>query len=288
MTWGDMDFKNWKDAYDPCYDYSSKELAEKWDCLHQWDGEPFPTPNWVAGEVARFGESIFNPEFNGDLNQISRNLISGWIAFHAGRFDRAADIGLKLGSIGHYLASTAFSIYGFYLAEEKDRVDIFKYASALAQDTVVGAYNHLNTYYMYACNLGRWGECVSKFKAVQAGVPLKFRSAILKTLDQDPDHIYARTGLSAFEAMIIGETIASVAKLTFGATKESCYGRFEKILEEAPLIPLPAIQYGRSILMIEGAKKGARGMELIKKARMYKPRDVMEKLDVGYAHSLSI
>lgn len=186
-----MDFKNWKDAYDPSFDYSPKELAKKWDYLHQWDGECFPTPKRVADEAERFGQEIFRSGIGGDSNQVSQMLVSGWIAFHAGRFDKAVSIGLELGAVGHYLASAALSIYGFYLAKEKDRASIFKYAAGLAKATVDDAYNHLNTQYMYACNLGRWGECVSKFKAVQTGVPLKFRSSILKTLERDPEHVYA-------------------------------------------------------------------------------------------------
>lgn len=283
-----MDFKNWKNVYDVSFDYSQEQLAAKWHDLHQWDGEPFPSAERVASEIQTFGRAIANPSLKDDPDLISERLISGWIDFHAGRFARAVSTGIDLGPIGHYLVSAAASIYGFYFAESKERLDIFKFAYALAQETANKDYNHINTHYMYACNLGRWGESVSKFKAMQTGVPLKFRAAIIKTLEQNPNHIYARTGLAAFQGMIIGESLESVARFTFGATKEKCYGIFERVIEDAPSLPLPMMQYGRSIMMIEGAKKGARGLEYIRQASEATARDVMEKLDIRYARSLLV
>lgn len=281
-----MDFTGWRDAYDAEFDYSLEELNMKWPDLHQWDGEPLPTEERIAVELATFGDQIASSDYRGDPVRISKVLLNGWADFHAGRFGAACSKGLNLGPIGHYLATTSASIYAFYFANASERLDLFKSAYKLAQGTVNGGYKHTNTLYMYACNLGRWGEGVSKIKALQSGTPLKFRSAILKTLEGDPGHIYARTGLAAFQGMIIGESLESVARITFGATREKCYDIFEGVIKEAPNLPLPTMQYGRSILMIEGDKKGKRGIDYIRQASAKRPRDVMEKLDATFAKSL--
>ena len=76
---------------DKKYVYSAATLKKAWDDLHRGDCEPFPKDAAV---------------------------VEAWIAFHAGDFKKAAELGLKAGGAGITAANKATAIHANYLEED--------------------------------------------------------------------------------------------------------------------------------------------------------------------------
>ncbi|MGB2817225.1 MAG: hypothetical protein WBC37_08400, partial [Burkholderiaceae bacterium] len=76
---------------DKSFHYTAATLKKSWDRLHKGDAEPFPKSDAV---------------------------IEAWIAFHAGDFQKAAELGAKAGDEGVSVANKAQAIYANYLEED--------------------------------------------------------------------------------------------------------------------------------------------------------------------------
>lgn len=278
-----MEFNDWKPLIIGHASASSEQVIDSWADLHAWDSELMPTEDWVAHQKANANDEIASPVLSNQ--DVADKLIEGWVYFHAGNFAKATSIGLKLGPIGHYLASSSMSIYAYYADHSlAKKLEIFERAYRLAHVASSLMPQHANTLYMYGCNIGRWGEAVSKIKAMQHGVPFKFKGAMLGTMKLESKHVYARTGYAAFQGTIISQSTETFAKFTFGVSRQSCYDLFEEILADASNIPLPTLQYGNAILAIEGKKKGARAYKYIEAAANMSARDAMEACDIKLAN----
>ncbi len=79
---------------DKKYQYTAATLKKAWDRLHKGDAEPFPKNEAV---------------------------VDAWIAFHAGEFQKAAELGLKAGAEGTSVANKAQAIFANYLEENDKR-----------------------------------------------------------------------------------------------------------------------------------------------------------------------
>ena len=78
---------------DKSFHYTAATLKKSWDRLHKGDAEPFPK--------------------NDDV-------VEAWIAFHAGDFQKAAQLGIEAGDDGITVANKAQAIYANYLEERRE------------------------------------------------------------------------------------------------------------------------------------------------------------------------
>ena len=79
---------------DKKFQYTAATLKKAWDRLHKGDVEAFPKSDAV---------------------------IEAWIAFHAGDFQKAHELGLKAGAEGTNVANKAQAIYANYLEQNDKR-----------------------------------------------------------------------------------------------------------------------------------------------------------------------
>jgi len=79
---------------DKAYAYTTATLKKHWDRLHRGDCEAFPS---------------------------DEKALAAWIAFHAGEFEHAVELGLKAGSAGLNAANKAQAIYANYLEKAQAR-----------------------------------------------------------------------------------------------------------------------------------------------------------------------
>ncbi len=122
--------------------YSPASLKKAWERLHKGDGEPFPKDEAV---------------------------VEAWIAFHAGEFHKAADLGLKAKGAGITVANKATSIYANYLEEnDKTKLALFEEVATRAEQQQADEPKNANAFYWHAYALGRYAQAEASYKQAAA------------------------------------------------------------------------------------------------------------------------
>lgn len=264
------------------YDYDTQALEENWNRLHSCQSEPFPSADFLRAQVEnnpRVKQSM--PDFNGDYQQLSEQVLSAWRKFHRGDFKEAFADGRKLGYPGYLVAHMASCVYAENSGADKEmQKQIFWDSAQQSLDAAKAMPDHINSMFFYGLHLGRYSESISLLKAASENIAPKFVQALTEALAKAPNHLLAHVGMGAFHASVVGTAGALVAKLTFGASKEKAYHHFEAAMKYAPHLPVTYIEYGRGLLLLEGKKGQAKAQSFFEKAATLPVMDAMEELDV--------
>jgi len=252
--------KTWK-AFtyeDKAYEYSAASLKKAWGRLHAGDAEPLPKDT-------------------ASLN--------AWMAFHAGDFSKAVDLGLAAGtSSGSNAANKAQVIYATYLeSNEKKQLALYEEVAKRCEALQAADPANANSFYLYAYAMGRYGQGIGVVKAATSGIAGKVKNALDTTLKLVPKHADAHIALGTYHAEIIDKVGAMLGGLTYGASKETGLKMFKKALELNPDSAIARIEYANGLVMLEGKKKIAEAEKLYQQATEHMPMDAMERLDVELA-----
>lgn len=244
---------------DKKYQYTAATLKKAWQRLHRGDVEPWPKEDAV---------------------------VEAWIAFHAGDFQNACEIGLKAGGAGITAANKAQAIYANYLEQdEKRKLALFEEVAARAEAQQKAEPKNPNAYYWQAYALGRYGQGISVAKALAAGIGGKVKGALDATLSLAPKHADAHIAYGAYHAEIIDKVGSLVGGMTYGAKKDAGLKHFETALALNPDSAIARIEYANGLVMLEGKKALAKAEKLYAEAAACEPLDAMERLDVELAKS---
>ncbi len=237
--------------------YTAATLKKAWDRLHKGDCEP-----WPAGA----------------------EVVDAWIAFHAGEFHKAADIGLKAGDAGITAANKATAIYANYLEDnDRTKLALFEEVAARAEAQQKKEPKNANAFYWHAYALGRYAQGISVVKALSQGIGTKVKASLEAALKLAPRHADANIALGSYHAEIIDKVGGMVGGLTYGAKKDAGMKHFEAALKLNPESAIARIEYANGLVMLEGKKALARAEKLYEEAAACEPLDAMEKLDVELA-----
>jgi len=242
---------------DKKFTYTAATLKKAWDRLHKGDAEPWPKED---------------------------ALIEAWIAFHAGEFQKANDLGVKAGGAGVTVANKAQAIYANYLEEdEKAKLALLEEVAerALAQQKKDG--KNANAFYWQAYALGRYGQGISIAKALAQGIGTQVKNALDTTLKLVPKHADANIASGSYHAEIIDKVGALLGGVTYGAKKDVGLKHFETALKLNPDSAIARIEYANGLVMLEGKKSLAKAEKLYEEAAACEAHDAMEKLDVELA-----
>lgn len=239
--------------------YSPASLKKAWERLHKGDGEPFPKDEAV---------------------------VEAWIAFHAGEFHKAVDLGLKAKGAGITVANKAASIYANYLEEnDKTKLALFEEVATRAEQQQADEPKNANAFYWHAYALGRYAQGISVAKALAAGIGGKVKASLETAIKLAPKHADAHIALGAYHAEIIDKVGAMVGGLTYGAKKDVGLKHFETALKLNPDSAIARIEMANGLVMLEGKKALARAEALYGEAAACEPADAMEKLDIELARA---
>lgn len=242
---------------DKKYQYTAATLKKAWERLHRGDLEPWPKDEAV---------------------------VEAWIAFHAGDFQKAYELGLKAGGAGITAANKAQAIYANYLeSDDKRKLAAFEEVAARAEAQQKSEPKNPNAYYWQAYALGRYGQGISIAKALAAGIGGKVKTALDSTLKLAPKHADAHIASGAYHAEIIDKVGSLVGGMTYGAKKEAGLKHFETALKLNPDSAIARIEYANGLVMLEGKKALARAEKLYEEAAACEPLNAMERLDVELA-----
>jgi hypothetical protein len=244
---------------DKAFVFTPASLRKSWDRLHKGDVEP-----WQKDE----------------------SVIQAWIAFHAGDFQTAHELGLKAGGAGITAANKAQAIYANYLEEnEGARLRHFEEVAARALAQQAKEPNNANAFYWQAYALGRYSQGISIAKALSQGLGGKVKAALDEAIRLAPKHADAHIALGTFHAEIVDKVGAMIGGLTYGAKKDVGLKHYETARKLNRDSAVARIEYANGLAMLEGKKALAQAEKLYAEAANCTPLDAMEKLDVELAKS---
>ena len=239
------------------YAFDAASLKKSWARLHQGDCEPLPKDATV---------------------------LSAWVLFHNGEFQKAHDAGVKAGGDGLTVANKAAGIYANYLeTKEKTKLDMFMEVAARAEAQQKADPKNANAFYWQAYALGRYGQGISVAKALAQGLGTKVKQALEQAIKLQPKHADAHIALAAFHAEVIDKVGSLIGGMTYGAKKDVGLSLFKKALELNPTSAIAMIEHANGMVMLEGDKKMKDATKLYEQAAVSKPLDAMERLDVEMA-----
>ena len=242
---------------DKKFEYTPAALKKSWDRLHKGDAEPFPK---------------------------SADVIEAWAAFHAGDFQRAAELGEKAGADGVNVANKSQAIYANYLeTNEKKKLELFEEVAARAERLQRDQPKNANAYYWQAYALGRYAQGISIAKALAQGIGGKVKAALETAIKLGPKHADAHIALGAYHAEVIDKVGAMIGGLTYGAKKDAAMKNYQTALKLNPDSAIARIEYANGLAMLEGNKALKQAEQLYAEAAACEPMDAMEKLDVEQA-----
>ena len=244
---------------DKAYVYDAATLKKNWDRLHRGDCEPFPKDAKVQ---------------------------QAWIAYHAGEFEKAAELGLKAGTAGYAAANKAACIYANYLEKsEATRLRLYQEAAARCEALQKQEPMNVNAWYLHAYALGRYSQGISVAKALAQGLGGKIKASLDQALKLSPKHADAHIASGTYHAEIIDKVGSMIGGMTYGAKKETGVGHFEKALKLNPDSAVARIEFANGMIMMLGKAKMKDAEKLYLDASKCKPADAMERLDVELAKS---
>lgn len=242
---------------DKKYVYTAATLKKAWARLHQGDAEPFPKDEAV---------------------------LQAWIAYHAGDFEKATQLGLKAGGAGITVANKATAMYATYLEDnDKTKLALFEQVAQRAQEQQQQEPKNPNAWYWQAYALGRYAQGLSVAKALAQGIGSKVKTAIDTTLKLAPKHADANIAAGSYHAEVIDKIGAMVGGLTYGANKDKGLAHFEAALKLNPESAIARIEYANGLVMLEGKKALAQAEKLYAEAAKCEALDAAERLDVELA-----
>jgi tetratricopeptide (TPR) repeat protein len=242
---------------DKSFHYTAATLKKSWDRLHKGDAEPFPK---------------------------SDEEIEAWIAFHAGDFQKAAELGAKAADEGVSVANKAQAIYANYLEEsEKRKLELFDEVAQRAEKLQARQPKNANAFYWQAYALGRYAQGISVAKALAQGIGGKVKTALETTIKLAPKHADAHIALGSYHAEVIDKVGAMIGGLTYGAKRDTAIKMYQTALKLYPASAIARIEYANGLVMLEGKKALKEAEKLYAEAATCEAADAMEKLDVELA-----
>ena len=239
------------------FEHTRASLKKSWDRLHKGDAEPFPK---------------------------SDAIVDAWIAFHAGDFQSAAELGAKAGADGLNVANKSQAIYANYLeTNDKKKLELFEEVALRAERLQRDQPKNANAYYWQAYALGRYAQGISIAKALAQGIGGKVKTALETAIKLAPKHADAHIALGAYHAEVIDKVGAMIGGLTYGAKKDAAMKNYQAALKLNPESAIARIEYANGLVMLEGNKALKQAEQLYAEAAAMDAMDAMEKLDVEQA-----
>ncbi|MES2878109.1 MAG: hypothetical protein V4713_06770 [Pseudomonadota bacterium] len=239
------------------YVFDAASVKKNWARLHAGDAEPLPQ---------------------------SAEVLQAWALFHSGEFQKAVDMGLKIGGAGLTVANKSACVYATYLEKkETARLDLYlevvRRAEAQAQEDP----ENINAHYWQAYALSRYSQGISVAKALAQGLGTKVKGSLENVIKLQPKHADAHIALGAFHAEVIDKVGSLIGGMTYGAKKDTGLALLQEALKLNFESAIGMIEYANAMVMLEGDKMMADATRLYQRAAAAQPIDAMERLDVEMA-----
>ncbi len=211
-------------------------------------------------------------------------LLEGWVLFHNGEFQRAAEAGQRLGGRGLTLANKARCIHASYVEpSEALRLERLQVAAMCAQAQQISDPHNPNAWYWQGYAIGRYSQGISVAKALARGLGSQVRRALERTIALAPEHADAHLALANFHAEVIHKVGELIGGLTHGARKETGLALYQRAMALNPDSAITLAEFANGLMMLEGEAALDRATALLQRAADFEPLDAMELLYVDSA-----
>jgi hypothetical protein len=109
------------------------------------------------------------------------------------------------------------------------------------------------------------------------------KASLDKAIALAPRHAEAHIALGAYHAEVVSKVGATLAKLTYGASKEEAVRRFALARKLLPDSAIARIEEANGLVLLFGKSKLAEAEGLYKEAATCPAADAMQKLDAEHA-----
>ncbi|MDO8776341.1 MAG: hypothetical protein Q7K57_48050 [Burkholderiaceae bacterium] len=239
------------------YVFDAARVKENWARLHVGDAEPLPQ---------------------------DAKVLQAWALFHSGEFQKAVNMGLKIGGDGLTVANKSACIYATYLEKkEQVRLDLYLEVARRAQAQAQEYPQNVNAHYWQAYALSHYSQGISVAKALAQGLGTKVKEALENVIKLQPKHADAHIALGVFHAEVIDKVGSLIGGMTYGAKKDTGLALLQEALKLNLDSAIGMIQYANAMVMLEGEKMLKEATRLYQQAAAARPMDAMERLDVEMA-----
>ena len=203
-----------------------------------------------------------------------------------GRFLEAAEIGTAAGgSDGYALAADVLAVYGFHLAAEDERREIFARAMAAAEEAIRRDADNAEAHMQSAHAMGRYAQAIGSMAAFAEGFAERIEAALDTALALDPNHARAHLALAGWHAGIVDAAGGFMARTLYGATESAALEHYERALALAPGSVVVRFDYAENLLALDDEYEG-RARELLAEALALPPADAYGELVRARARAL--
>ena len=239
------------------YAFDAESVKKHWARLHAGDAEPLPKDAQV---------------------------LQAWALFHSGEFEKAMEMGLRIGGAGLTVANKSACIYATYLEKtEKARLDLYLEVAQRAAAEAQKDPANINAHYWHAYALSRYSQGISVAKALAQGLGSKVKGSLENVIKLQPKHADAHIALGAFHAEVIDKVGSLIGGMTYGAKKDTGLALLQQALKLNFDSIIGMIEYANAMLMLDGDKMMKEATRLYQQAAAAQPLDAMERLDVEMA-----
>lgn len=197
----------------------------------------------------------------------AQSLEAARLAFDEGAFMEAAEMAAEFKTAdAHALAAESLAVYGFHLAGEEEREEIFSRATGHGLEAVRLGPENVNAHLQLAHAMGRYAQVVGVIEVLGNGYVRRVRNAVETAAELDPESAMAHLGVALWHAEALNKA-GIVARLLFGASSGRSLDHIELALEYGPELKVVQLETGLALMLLSERRYGERARELLLNAR---------------------
>ena len=168
-----------------------------------------------------------------------------------GNFLKAAEIAATMeSSKGFTLAARALAIYGYEIAPENERQELFLRAMGYAYKAIELNANSSEAFLEVSHTLGRYAQTVGVAEALSEGFAERIKAATDKAIEIDPQNYRAHLSVGAWHSEIVAAA-GFMAGLLYGANEEDSLVAYQRALILKPNSSTVHFEYAVGLMRLD-------------------------------------
>lgn len=276
------------------FDMPVERIARDWDKLMRLMRVPYPSADYLRIRHKKFPDIVNADTFNGDYEQLSRDVLEVWRLFFRGDFQASLKKGETLGVAGRIPGKLSQIIYAIYLEPELDKKHMLLQDAANAVAEYGDALNQMkkekkywDDYVMirvgYAYAIGRIAEDVPIPVAIARNYVFKVMGAANDVNDMAPNHPIGLGFKAGIDANVVRKVGKATGRITFGAKQSDVEEYFKQAFAIAPDVSILRYEYANALMYVNKKRQIDKAMEELRRGAQIRPTYAMEALDAMYA-----
>jgi tetratricopeptide (TPR) repeat protein len=276
------------------FDMPVERIARDWDKLMRLMRVPYPSADYLRIRHKKFPDIVNADTFNGDYEQLSRDVLEVWRLFFRGDFQEAMVAGDELGAVGQMAGKLAQMTYAIYLEPDlkhkhmllQDAINQIRDRGEILDEMRKDSRFHndfISIRCAYALGIGRIAEDVPIPVAIGRNYVFKLLSVTDDAREFAPMHPMGLTFRAGIDANVVRKLGKATGRITFGAKQTNVEGLYQRALDIVPDSAVIRYEYANSFLYLNNKREIDRAIEELDKAAAQRPLFAMEALDAMYA-----